>query len=149
MTKSRQIFFVAAMALLGAFLTVTGCKQQDLTPPMFKLTKWKFMRCTPRFTTDSNVRVMGPQYDTTTGDVQTAVTRKGDREVRFRDRSFYMGENNGSIVVFNQYDNYDGSFSGEMTYYRDADSLFVSMFYEDPTSSYSNYEVLEFWWTVD
>jgi hypothetical protein len=149
MTRSRRIFFVAALAFFGFFLAATGCKQQDLTPPLYKHTKWKYMRCTPRYTTDSNVKIMGPQYDTTTGDAQTAVIRKGDREVSFRDRSFYVGENNSSIIVFNQYDNYNGSFSGEMTYYRDADSAYVTMFYIDPVSSYSNHQNLEFWWTVD
>ncbi len=131
----------------GLFMTNTSCKKKDLTPPLFKHTKWKYIKCEPRVIFDSTGKSIGITNDTTYGTETTSILYKDDHQVIFRGYDYYSNVNNDSVAIFERSVPHGNEPSGKICYYKVADCVYVTFHHSNMLSG--NYkQVFEYWWTI-
>lgn len=141
--------FLIAILITGIIATVGGCKKRDLTAPIFKHTQWRYMKCLPKYATDSTIRLAGPLYDTLTGTTQTAILRVDNRQISFRDLPFFLSNENEYKAIYDNSNFYGDGRTGFLEYYRAADSVYSMFSYPDAMYSANGSLVHEYWWTID
>lgn len=141
------LFAISAILIWG--LSLTGCKKrEDLTPPLFKHTKWQYLKVETGGLYDSVGKFIGPVNDTTSGTAMTAILRKDDRQIIFRGFDYYTNTKTDSTTIFERTVFDSDQPSGKIYYYWKVDSVYAEIHYNNGKYSNDYRQIFEYWSTV-